>query len=63
MMCNVKGVASNDEPTENYHQSADLLSFTELFSTFQVTVLVWCGFTALINLVSSSRQLSSVRKL
>lgn len=38
-MCNVKRVAHSNEPTEN-EQSAVHLNSTELFTVFQVIVLV-----------------------
>ncbi len=51
-MCNVKGVAFSDKPTEHYHP-------TEHISIFQLTVLV----TALINFISScSRQPFSAKE-
>ena len=49
-MCNVKGVASIDVPTENYHPTAVPLSSAEHFSIFQLIVFVFpaCNFTVLV---------------
>ena len=44
-MCNVKGVASIDVPTENYHPTAVPLSSMERFSIFQLIVLVLLSAT------------------
>lgn len=56
-MCNVKGVACGDKPTEHYHPQvpAALLSLsTHCFDFLRPAAsLFWFNLTAFINLVSS----------
>lgn len=62
MMCNVKGAACSDKPSENYHPTAVCFRFTKSFLFFQLiflvvwpkTLLFWLSFATLVNLISSS---------
>ncbi len=40
-MCTLKSDAPNDEPTDNYYQTAFHLISMERFNVFQLIVLVW----------------------
>lgn len=45
MICSVKGVASDEKPTENFHLTLQLLGFMELYSEFlylAVQMLLYC---------------------
>lgn len=60
-MCNVNTVTRSDKYTKNSHPTAAPFSSTEIFSIFQLIVLVlqptavpcWTTSNALINLISS----------
>lgn len=66
-MCNVKGIACSQEPTEISPDTAGPLSFAERFSIFYLiglvlwstTLLFWLTFTSLTDVISSGQLFSA----
>ena len=65
VICNVKGVAHSDKPTENYHQVSMLdikfeLLLAHCFGLLKSTVLLWLSLTSLINYSCQRQQQTAI---